>query len=63
MSMTDDYPTIREALRVPCPTHRIPDCSPLLNGCSWPSTLNQQYDAVVREVDAILNRIHGETGT
>lgn len=21
--------------RVPCPRHGIPDCSPLLNGCSW----------------------------
>lgn len=20
-----------------CPTHGIPDCSPLLNGCSWPN--------------------------
>lgn len=31
-------PTLRDLLaggRARCPVHDIPDCSPLLNGCSW----------------------------
>jgi hypothetical protein len=29
-----------EATRITCPDHGIPDCSPLLNGCSAPIRLN-----------------------
>lgn len=28
-------PTYLEGRRQRCPVHGIPDCSPLLNGCSW----------------------------
>lgn len=31
-----------------CPEHGIPDCSPLLNGCSWPMTEDAGCD-VARE--------------
>lgn len=29
-----------EAVRIVCPVHHIPDCSPLLNGCSLPIALH-----------------------
>ena len=28
-----------------CPRHGIPDCSPLLNGCSLPNMLQTQYES------------------
>jgi hypothetical protein len=36
-----DYPI--DVIR--CPTHGVPDCSPLLDGCSLPSRLAAAYDA------------------
>lgn len=36
-----DYPI--DVIR--CPVHGIPDCSPMLNGCTIPSRLAQAYDA------------------
>jgi len=45
--------TVHQALHVPCPVHRMRDCSPLLNGCTWPSTLNAQADAVVELIGAL----------
>ena len=31
--------------RITCPVHGIPDCSPLLNGCSLPAHLFRHRDA------------------
>ena len=38
---------IAEAVHVECPVHGMRDCSPLLNGCSWPSTLKTQEERAV----------------
>jgi hypothetical protein len=32
-------------MRIVCPVHKIPDCSPLLNGCSVPNWLHDVKDA------------------
>lgn len=45
----EEYQAIREnAYDIPvdiirCPVHGIPDCSPLLNGCSIPNRLAKAY--------------------
>lgn len=41
---------------VRCPLHGIPDCSPLLNGCSW------KPDARQRIRDAVADIAFGEYG-
>lgn len=35
----------RKARALRCPVHDIPDCSPLLNGCSTPILLREAFDA------------------
>lgn len=37
--------------QIVCPVHHMPDCSPLLNGCSLPNHLDEQ-----REIDAAIAR-------
>lgn len=39
-----------EAMRVFCPTHRTPDCSLYVNGCSEPDRIKKMYiDAIEEE--------------
>lgn len=37
-----------------CPVHGIPDCSPLLNGCSVPNLLRDAYDQGAHEARSEL---------
>lgn len=41
---------IEDAAGYVCPTHRMPDCSPLLNGCSIPSILRDYRDRIAARV-------------
>ena len=36
-----------ENLRIVCPVHHIPDCSPMLNGCSIPVNVRKQIDKAI----------------
>lgn len=40
-----------------CPEHRMPDCSPLLNGCSRVNQAHAVLDAIVRERDEALRTL------
>ena len=40
-----------KARAIVCPVHHMPDCSPLLNGCSLPKHLHEQ-----RAIDASIAR-------
>jgi hypothetical protein len=39
MSAAKQAPVVMDDDRIRCPVHGIPDCSPLLNGCSIPNQL------------------------
>lgn len=45
--MTDEERPPIEVLR--CPVHGIPDCSPLLNGCSLPNERAAEWYAEQKE--------------
>lgn len=44
-----------------CPVHGLPDCSPLLNGCSIPIQLHKAFEAGYAE--ALTDTFHPEFGT
>lgn len=54
--------------RLVCPTHGIPDCSALLNGCTVPAYLNRAAEDVaalvelLRAVEALADELEAEAG-
>lgn len=51
-----------DAPRIICPVHGIPDCSPLLNGCSIPNFIRRWWDEVASGWVAEANRAQSQRG-
>lgn len=48
-----------------CPVHDMPDCSPILNGCSIPNTLYKRFEKAFEAgyAEALTDTFHPEFGT